>query len=144
MVFGTIRKRVLDNKQGNSEKLEAVEMCLSRTMVSILFLFILAIEVILRAAEGNANPADLGGRCFMPPLEAFMVVLQAKETRRMLFRLDALMNWARISFKPKKSQSLSTRKGKLNEDVCFKIARQDIPRISQEPVKNFEDGTVHN
>ncbi|GFO44179.1 chemosensory receptor a [Plakobranchus ocellatus] len=42
-----------------------------------------------------------------------------------------------MSFKPKKSQSLSLRKGKLDEDVCLKVASQDIPRIRQEPYKSL-------
>ncbi|GFO35031.1 reverse transcriptase [Plakobranchus ocellatus] len=60
-------------------------------------------EVILRAAEGSASPADLGGVCYMPPVKAFIddtTILCSKEnkTRRMLDRLDALMNWSRMSF----------------------------------------------
>ncbi|GFN77911.1 reverse transcriptase [Plakobranchus ocellatus] len=54
-----------------------------------------------------------------------------------LVRLDALMNCLRMSFKPKNSRSLSIRKGKLDEDFCFKVANQEIPRISQEPVKSI-------
>ncbi|GFN81806.1 reverse transcriptase [Plakobranchus ocellatus] len=51
-------------------------------------------------------------------------VLKENETRRMLVCLDALMNWSRMSFKPKKSRSLSIRKVKLDEDVYFKVASQ--------------------
>ncbi|GFO48358.1 reverse transcriptase [Plakobranchus ocellatus] len=107
-----------------------------------LILFVLALEVIFRAAERGASPADLGCGCYMPSLKAFMddtslLCFKENETRRMLVRLDALMNWSRMSFKPKKSQSLSIRKGKLAEGVCFKAASQDIPRISQEPDKNL-------
>ncbi|GFO25116.1 reverse transcriptase [Plakobranchus ocellatus] len=55
----------------------------------------------------------------------------------MLVRLDALINWGSNSFKPKKSRSLSIRKGKLDEDVCFKVTSQDMQTFSQEPVKFF-------
>ncbi|GFO46016.1 reverse transcriptase [Plakobranchus ocellatus] len=34
-------------------------------------LFVMAMEVILKAAEGSAGPANLGGGCSMPPLKAF-------------------------------------------------------------------------
>ncbi|GFO26767.1 reverse transcriptase [Plakobranchus ocellatus] len=34
-------------------------------------LFVLAMEVIFRVAEGGASLADLGGGCYMPPLKAF-------------------------------------------------------------------------
>ncbi|GFO07728.1 reverse transcriptase [Plakobranchus ocellatus] len=54
----------------------------------------------------------------------------------MRVRLDALMNWSRMSFKPQKPRSRSTRRGKLNEDVCFKVTSQDIPRICQKPAKS--------
>ncbi|GFO30016.1 collagen alpha-1(iv) chain [Plakobranchus ocellatus] len=105
-------------------------------------LFVLAMKVILRVAEGIASPADLGSGCCTPPLKAFMdytTILCSKEnvTRSMLVRLDALMNWSRMSFKPKKSRSLSIRKGKLDEDICFNVASQDIPRINQKLVNSL-------
>ncbi|GFN83882.1 reverse transcriptase [Plakobranchus ocellatus] len=88
-------------------------------------LFVLAMEVILRAVEGSVSPEDLRGGCIMPPLKAFVddiTILCSKknETRRMLNRLDALMNWNRMSFKPKKFRSVSIRKGKVDEYVCYR------------------------
>ncbi|GFO06323.1 reverse transcriptase [Plakobranchus ocellatus] len=44
---------------------------------------------------------------------------------------------SRMSFKPRKPRTLSLRKGNLDEDNCFKIASQDKPRITQEPVKSL-------
>ncbi|GFO07204.1 reverse transcriptase [Plakobranchus ocellatus] len=78
----------------------------------------------------------------MPPLKAFkdhaMIPCSKEiETRRMLVQLDAVKNWSRMSFKPRKSRSLSIRRGKLDEDVGFKIATQDVPRINQEPFKSL-------
>ncbi|KAK3777375.1 hypothetical protein RRG08_035516 [Elysia crispata] len=35
-------------------------------------LFVMALEVILKAAEDSAGPANLGCGCYMPPLKAFM------------------------------------------------------------------------
>ncbi|GFO10280.1 reverse transcriptase [Plakobranchus ocellatus] len=100
--------------------------------------FRLAMEV----AAGSASPADLGGGCYVPSLKAFMdctMILCSKEneTLRMLVRLDTLMDWSRMSFKPKKSRSLSLRKGKLDESASYKVAGQNIPRISQEPFKSL-------
>ncbi|GFN97035.1 reverse transcriptase [Plakobranchus ocellatus] len=37
-----------------------------------LILFVLPMEVILRAAEGVASQADLDGGCHMPPFKAFI------------------------------------------------------------------------
>ncbi|GFO00046.1 reverse transcriptase [Plakobranchus ocellatus] len=104
-------------------------------------LFVMAMEVILKAAEGNAGPANLGGGCSMPPLKAFMddttIICSKDETRRMLTRLDVLMSWCRMEFKPKKSRSLSIRKGKVGEATTFTVAEQQIPTVSQEPVKSL-------
>ncbi|GFO45239.1 reverse transcriptase [Plakobranchus ocellatus] len=47
-------------------------------------LFVLAMEVILRVAEGVASPTDLSSGCYMPPLKAFMddtAVLCSREKR---------------------------------------------------------------
>ncbi|GFO33354.1 reverse transcriptase [Plakobranchus ocellatus] len=83
-------------------------------------LFVMAMEVILKAAEGSAGPANLNGGCSMPPLKAFMddttiICSKEDETRRILTRLDVLMSWCRMEFKSKKSRSLSIRKGRLTK-----------------------------
>ncbi|GFN98103.1 reverse transcriptase [Plakobranchus ocellatus] len=101
-------------------------------------------EVLLKAAERSASPAEFGGECYIPSLKAFIddtTILCSKEdeTRRMLVRLDALMNWSRMSFKLKKSRSLSVGKGKLDEDICFKVVDQSNNRGS---VKSLLRATV--
>ncbi|GFN85219.1 reverse transcriptase [Plakobranchus ocellatus] len=105
-------------------------------------LFAMAMEVILKAAEGSAGPANLGGGCSSPPLKAFMddttiICSKEDETRRMLTRLDDLMSWCRMEFRPKKSRSLSIRRGKIDEATTFTLAEQQIPTVSQEPVKSL-------
>ncbi|GFN82174.1 reverse transcriptase [Plakobranchus ocellatus] len=105
-------------------------------------LFVMAMEVILKAAEGSVGPANLGGGCSMPPLKAFMddttvICSKEDETRRMLTRLDDLMSWCRMEFKPKESRSLSIRRGKADEATTFTVAEQQIPTVSQEPVKSL-------
>ena len=55
----------------------------------------------------------------------------------MLERLDVLMAWCRMKFKPKKSRSLSVRKGKIDATTIFTVASQQIPMVSQEPVKSL-------
>ncbi|KAK3720950.1 hypothetical protein RRG08_047516 [Elysia crispata] len=87
-------------------------------------LFVMAMEVILKAAEDSAGPANLGGGCYMPPLKAFMddttiICSKEDETRRMLEHLDVLMAWCRVKFKPKKSRSLSVRKGKIDATTIY-------------------------
>ncbi|GFO17818.1 reverse transcriptase [Plakobranchus ocellatus] len=97
-------------------------------------LSVMAIEVILKAAEGSAGPANLGGGCSMPLLKAFMddttvICSKEDETRRMLTRLDVLMLWCRMEFKPKKSRRLSIRKGKVDEATTFTVADQRIQTV---------------
>ncbi|GFN84733.1 reverse transcriptase [Plakobranchus ocellatus] len=105
-------------------------------------LFVMAMEVILKAAQSSAGLANLGGGCSMPPLKAFIddtTIFCSKEdeTKRMLTRLDDLMSWCRMEFKPKKSRSLSIRKGTVDEATTFTVAEQQIPTASQEPVKSL-------
>ena len=94
-------------------------------------LFVMAMEVILKAAEGSAGPANL-----MPPLKAFMddttiICSNDAETRQMLERIDSLMSWCRMNFKPKKSRSLSIRNGKID------AATSKYQWVSEEPVKSL-------
>ena len=111
-------------------------------------LFVMAMEVILKAAEDSADPANLGGGCYIHPLKAFMVdntiiCSNEDETRRMLERLDLLMAWCRRKFKPKKSRSLSVRKYKIMRRIH---SQQPISRY-QRSVKNqlraLGDDTIH-
>ncbi|KAK3779742.1 hypothetical protein RRG08_035881 [Elysia crispata] len=78
-------------------------------------LFVMAMEVILKAAEGSVRLTNLGGGCYVPPLKAFMdditiICSNNDDTIRMLERLNILMIWCRMIVKPKKSCSLSVRK----------------------------------
>ncbi|GFN97894.1 alpha-2-macroglobulin-like [Plakobranchus ocellatus] len=105
-------------------------------------LFAMAMEVILKAAEGSAGPANLGEGCSMPLLKAFMddttvICSKEDETRRMLTRVDVLMSWCRMEFKPKKSRSLSIKKGKVDEATTFTVADQQIQTVSQKPLKSL-------
>ena len=105
-------------------------------------LFVLAMEVILKASEQYAGPTNLGDGCQMHPLKAFMddttiLCSEEEDTRKILERLDGLMSWSRMSFKPKKSRSLSISsigKGNVDEPVSFKFAGQDITKVSKERV----------
>ena len=87
--------------------------------------------------------ANLGDSCYIHPLKAFMdgtTIICSNEdvTCRMLERLDVLMAWCRVKFKPKKSRSLSVRKAKIDATTPFTVAKRQIPTVSQEPVKSLE------
>ena len=78
----------------------------------------------------------------MRPLKSFMddttiICSKEDETRRMLERPDVLMAWCRMKFKPKKSRSLSVKKGKIDATTIFTVVSQQIPKFSQEPVKSL-------
>ena len=66
-------------------------------------------------------------------------ILSSKEstTRKQISFMDELMIWCRMKFKPQKSRSLSLRKGKLNQNINFKISGQRIPTVSDLPVKSL-------
>ena len=105
-------------------------------------LFVLAIEVIVKAASGSAGPVNLCNGYQTPPLKAFMddtTIISTSEidTRMILERLDEVVTAARMTLKPKKSRSLSLRKGKGDRSVSFRVADQVIPSISEEPVKSL-------
>ena len=105
-------------------------------------LFVLAMEVILKAAASNTSPTNLGDGIQIPPLKAFMddtTILSSNktETCRMLDRLDELITSCRMKFKPKKSRSLSLRKGKVADSEVFNIGNHPIPTVSEEPVKSL-------
>ena len=78
-------------------------------------------------AASSQTERDNRPSCQPPPLKTFMddtTVLSSKEedTRKILERLNEVVKAAGMQFKPKKSRSLSLRKGKVDESVTFNIA----------------------
>src|SRR3984885_5166329 len=65
-----------------------------------------------------------------------ILTIDEGQARKMLDRLDDLIEWCRMSFKPKKSRSLSINKGKTYK-VTFMVSDQVIPTIIEEPVKSL-------
>ena len=63
-----------------------------------------------------------GGKIFFP--------VMANETRYVLKRLDDIVASSKMKFKPKKSQSISLRTGKVNETLTFSVANHDIPTVT--------------
>ena len=105
-------------------------------------LFVLAMEVILKAAMKDLDAQESSSSCQMPPLRAFMddTTIVSKEegkTTKIMRKLDHLVASSGMKFKPKKSRSLSIRRGKVDEAVKFTIADQPIPTVTDEPVKSL-------
>ena len=64
-------------------------------------LFVLAIEVTLKAASDGARPAELGKGYLIPPPKAFMndttiICSREKETRTLLQKLDTIISAAKM------------------------------------------------
>ena len=105
-------------------------------------LFVLAMQLLLKATENNVDIVKIGGGFRMPPVKAFMddtTILPSKEsiTRKILSLMDKQIIWCRMKFKPQKSRSPSPWKGKVNQNINFKAGDQRIPIVSEEPVKSL-------
>ncbi|KAJ8352978.1 hypothetical protein AAFF_G00124830, partial [Aldrovandia affinis] len=105
-------------------------------------LFVAAFEVILIGARQVVGGIRLPADQRLPPLRSYMdditcLLRTAPCTSRLLKRLDELIIWARMNFKPQKSRSLSLRKGERNDRVTFTIGGEDIPRIVDQPIRSL-------
>lgn len=82
--------------------------------------FVAAFEVILIRARQVVGGVRLPAGQRLPPLRSYIdditcLLRTAPCTSRLLKRLDELITWARMKFKPQKSRSLSLQKGKKND-----------------------------
>ncbi|GFO26962.1 reverse transcriptase [Plakobranchus ocellatus] len=68
--FGGFRMRFSTNDSTTTWINLEVGIAMGCTISPILF--VMAIEVILKTAEGSAGPANLNGGCSRPPLKYFM------------------------------------------------------------------------
>ncbi|GFO13736.1 reverse transcriptase [Plakobranchus ocellatus] len=101
-----------------------------------LILFVLAMEVILRAAKEDASPADLGSECYMPSQKGFHgrlyhPVLKVKRDLQSASSVRCTNELEQNEFQAEEVSKPVHKKGNLDEYVCFKVASQDIPSISQ-------------
>lgn len=103
-------------------------------------LFVLAMEMLLRGVDCEGIGSKVGS-IGMPAVRAFMddlTILSQKveRTKQVLERLDQLITWARMAFKPKKSRCLSLRKG-VPKCVTFSIGGERMPTVGEEPVRSL-------
>ncbi len=111
-------------------------------MLHFPILFVAALEVILIGARQVVGGVRLPAGQRLPPLRSYMdditcLLRTTPCTSRLLKRLDELIIWARMKFKPQKSRSLSLRKGERNDRVTFTISGEDIPRIVDQPIRSL-------
>ncbi|CAG5130209.1 unnamed protein product, partial [Candidula unifasciata] len=103
-------------------------------------LFVMAMQIMLDGAAGYGLGLQIGDH-WLPPLRAFMddttIITGSEESARtILNRLDAVVQWSGMQFKPQKSRSLSIHKGKVSA-ISFTVARNKIPTVLEEPVKSL-------
>ncbi|KAG1932793.1 hypothetical protein F2P79_020826 [Pimephales promelas] len=105
-------------------------------------LFVAAFEIILIGARQMVGGIKLPTGKRLPPLRSYMddvtsLLQTAACTSRLLKRMDELMSWARMKVKPSKSRSLSLRRGVRNDNITFAIGGENIPLLSEQPVKSL-------
>ena len=79
--------------------------------------FVLAMQLLLKATENNAEIVEVGRGLQMPPVKTFVEdtkILSSKEssTHKILRLMVKQMIWCRIKFKPQKSWGISLRERK--------------------------------
>ena len=105
-------------------------------------LFVLAMQMLLKATEAEAKTYNLSDGQDRPALKAFMddttIISNSVEgCDAALQRFNKLIEWCRMKLKPTKSRSLSITKGKVDESVKFTVAGHTIPTVSEQPVKSL-------
>ena len=105
-------------------------------------LFVLAMQVLLNASGSHNDRVHIGRKFHTSSIKAFMddttLVMNRKQAvQRSLDKMNDLLEWCRMSFKPAKSRSLALTRGKIRSDVFFLVAGQRIPTVQEEPVKSL-------
>lgn len=105
-------------------------------------LFVMAMQILLNAVGGDCPIIRVGRSFSTTSIKAFMddttlVMNSRRIVQKTLDRLDELLQWCGMAFKPAKSRSLALKRGKVCEEVFFTVAGQRIPSISAEPVKSL-------
>ena len=105
-------------------------------------LFSLAKSMVVKAAEQECrDPLSKSGAC-QPPIRAYMgeatVTTQTVIGCRWIVKaLEKQMTWARMHFKPGKSRSPVIKKGKVVDEITFKISNEKIPTLRKKPIRSL-------
>ena len=105
-------------------------------------LFVLAMQVLLNVAGSHNYRVHIGRKFHTSSIKAFMddttLVMNRKQTvQRSLDKMNDLLEWCRMSFKPAKSRSLALTWRKIHSDVFLRVVGQRIPIVQEEPVKSL-------
>jgi len=104
-------------------------------------LFVLAMEMVIRGAGKFVDGLEPAKNQALPAMRAFMdditiITGVEKQARVALEKLQELIGWFQMKFKPAKSRSLSLRKGKA-APINFFIGEERIPTLNEQPVKSL-------
>ena len=69
--------------------------------------------------------------------DTILVMNRKQAVQKSLDKMNDLLEWCRMSFKPAKSRSLALNRGKIRSDVFFLVEGQRIPTVQEEPVKSL-------
>ena len=105
-------------------------------------LFVLTMQLLLNAVGSNVPEAHLGKGLYMPSLKTTLVMNTRRAVQNTQDTFNSLLGWCQMAFKPAKSRSLALVRGKFCSDVSFVVAGQQVPTVSEEPVKSL--GCVFN
>ena len=103
-------------------------------------LFVMGMNLLNKAASAETRGPKTNTGERLTPNRAFVddltVTTQTHvQARWILAALEETATWARMKFKPTKSRSLIIRKGKQTDRFILKIQGEDIPSITDNPVK---------
>ena len=122
-------------------KWQALEISIMMGCVISSFLFVLAMERILRGAANTSKGVMKNEHLTLPSSRAFMdditiLVPSQIAADGLLQSYYNLFTWARMKAKPKKSRSLSLV-GRSVREIHFKIRGDKIPTVRKKPVKSL-------
>ncbi len=103
--------------------------------------FTMAMELIIRASRWVVGGERLKSGLRLPPIRAYMddmttITTTNACTKRLLYKLQGNIGWARMEIKPSKSRSISIIKGQIVNER-FYINDEPIPTILEKPIKSL-------
>ncbi len=103
--------------------------------------FTMAMELIIRASWWVVGGERLKSGLWLPPIRAYMddmttITTTNACTKRLLYKLQGNIRWARMEIEPSKSRSISIIKGQIVNER-FYINGEPIPTILEKPIKSL-------
>lgn len=103
-------------------------------------LFVAAVSMVIKQAEKKCRGPLMESGVRQQPIKAYMddmtvATEKPQGTRWILTELDRLIKIARMDFKARKCRSLVIQKGKVVNNIHFKIQAEVMPTIKEEPIK---------